>query len=164
MSKLPHLNETGEVHIVNVGDKDSTRRVAVAEGRIHMEADTLAAIREQRIKKGDVLAVARVAGLMASKKTWETVPLCHPIQLTHAEVTLEPLDDGSGIHCTARTETVERTGVEMEALNAVQAALLTVYDMCKGMDRGMTIDGVRLMEKSGGRSGTWEREGEPGRD
>ena len=164
MSKLPHLNETGEVHIVNVGDKDSTRRVAVAEGRIHMEADTLAAIREQRIKKGDVLAVARVAGLMASKKTWETVPLCHPIQLTHAEVTLEPLDDGSGIHCTARTETVERTGVEMEALNAVQAALLTVYDMCKGMDRGMTIDGVRLMEKSGGRSGSWKREGEPGRD
>ncbi|SEO50460.1 cyclic pyranopterin monophosphate synthase MoaC [Aquisalimonas asiatica] len=164
MSKLPHLNETGEVHIVNVGEKDSTRRVAVAEGRIHMEADTLAAIREQRIKKGDVLAVARVAGLMASKKTWETVPLCHPIQLTHAEVTLEPLNDGSGIHCTARTETVERTGVEMEALNAVQAALLTVYDMCKGMDRGMTIDGVRLMEKSGGRSGKWEREGEPGRD
>ncbi|MFV8833924.1 cyclic pyranopterin monophosphate synthase MoaC [Aquisalimonas sp. APHAB1-3] len=164
MSKLPHLNETGEVHIVNVGEKDSTRRVAVAEGRIHMEADTLAAIREQRIKKGDVLAVARVAGLMASKKTWETVPLCHPIQLTHAEVTLEPLNDGSGIHCTARTETVERTGVEMEALNAVQAALLTVYDMCKGMDRGMTIDGVRLMEKSGGRSGSWKREGEPGRD
>lgn len=157
MSKLPHLNETGEVHIVNVGDKDSTRRVAVAEGRIIMAADTLAAIREQRIKKGDVLAVARVAGLMASKKTWETVPLCHPIQLTHAEVTLEPLDDGSGIHCSARTETVERTGVEMEALNAVQAALLTVYDMCKGMDRGMTIDGVRLMEKSGGRSGSWER-------
>ena len=159
MSKLPHLNETGEVHIVNVGEKDSSRRVAVAEGRILMAAETLTAIREQRIKKGDVLAVARVAGLMASKKTWETVPLCHPIQLTHAEVTLEPLDDGGGLYCTARTETVERTGVEMEALNAAQAALLTVYDMCKGMDRGMEITGVRLLHKSGGRSGTWERDG-----
>lgn len=158
MSNLPHLNETGEVHIVDVGDKDSTRRVALAEGRILMHPETLAAIREQRIKKGDVLAVARVAGLMAAKKTWETVPLCHPIQLTHAEVTLEPLSDGSGVHCTGRTETVERTGVEMEALNAVQAALLTVYDMCKGMDRGMEITGVRLVHKSGGRSGTWERD------
>ncbi|WP_290650643.1 cyclic pyranopterin monophosphate synthase MoaC [Aquisalimonas sp.] len=157
MSDLPHLNETGEVHIVNVGGKDATQRIAVAEGRILMAADTLAAVREQRIKKGDVLAVARVAGLMAAKRTWETVPLCHPIQLTHAEVTLEPLDDCSGIHCTGRTETVERTGVEMEALNAVQAALLTVYDMCKGMDRGMEITGVRLLHKSGGRSGRWER-------
>ncbi|MDN3518638.1 cyclic pyranopterin monophosphate synthase MoaC [Aquisalimonas lutea] len=158
MSNLPHLNETGEVHIVDVGDKDSTRRVALAEGRILMHPETLAAIREQRIKKGDVLAVARVAGLMAAKKTWETVPLCHPIQLTHAEVTLEPLNDGSGVHCTGRTETVERTGVEMEAINAVQAALLTVYDMCKGMDRGMEITGVRLVHKSGGKSGTWERD------
>ena len=164
MTDLPHLNATGEAHIVDVGAKDSTRRVAVAEGRITMAPETLAAIRDQRVKKGDVLAVARVAGLMATKKTWETVPLCHPIQLTHAEVTLEPAADGSGIHCTGRTETVERTGVEMEALNGVQAALLTVYDMCKGMDRGMTITDVGLRHKSGGKSGTWERESAPDED
>ncbi len=157
MSQLPHLTETGEVHIVDVGDKAATRRVAIAEGRILMAPETLTAIRGQQIRKGDVLAVARVAGLMAAKKTWDIVPLCHPIALTHAEVVLRPLADGSGLECRAETVTVERTGVEMEALHAVQSALLTVYDMCKAMDRGMEITGVRLLHKSGGRSGTWDR-------
>ncbi len=158
MSQLPHLTESGEVHIVDVGGKDATRRVAIAEGRILMAPDTLSAIRNQQVKKGDVLAVARIAGLMAAKKTWDIVPLCHPIVLTHAEVVITPLEDGSGLACRAEAVTVERTGVEMEALHAVQAALLTVYDMCKAMDRGMEITGVRLLHKSGGRSGTWNRD------
>lgn len=155
MSRLPHLTESGEVHIVDVGDKAATRRVAIAEGRILMQPETLHAIREQQIKKGDVLAVARIAGLMAAKKTAEIVPLCHPIALTHAEVVITPREDGSGLDCRAEAVTVERTGVEMEAIHAVQAALLTVYDMCKAMDRGMEITGIRLLHKSGGRSGEW---------
>jgi len=157
MSQLPHLTATGEVHIVDVGDKAATRRVAIAEGTIRMQPATLNAIREQQIKKGDVLAVARIAGLMAAKKTWDIVPLCHPIALTHAEVVLVALDSGDGIHCRAEAVTVERTGVEMEAMHAVQAALLTVYDMCKAMDRGMEITDVRLLHKQGGRSGEWNR-------
>lgn len=158
MTRLPHLTSTGEVHIVDVGDKAATRRVAIAEGSILMHADTLKAILDQQIEKGDVLAVARIAGLMAAKKTSDIVPLCHPIALTHAEVVIVPRDDGEGLHCRAEAVTVERTGVEMEALHAVQAALLTVYDMCKAMDRGMQITDVRLLHKSGGRSGEWNRE------
>lgn len=157
MSQLPHLTETGEVHIVDVGDKAATRRVAIAEGTIRMQAATLAAIVEQQVKKGDVLAVARIAGLMAAKKTADIVPLCHPIALTHAEVVLVPTEGKDGIHCRAEAVTVERTGVEMEALHAVQAALLTIYDMCKAMDRGMEITDVRLLHKHGGRSGEWNR-------
>ncbi len=157
MTRLPHLTETGEVHIVDVGDKAQTRRVAIAEGHIRMAPETLRAVLDHQIKKGDVLAVARIAGLMAAKKTWDIVPLCHPIALTHAELVIRPMDDGNGLECRAETVTVERTGVEMEAIHAVQAALLTVYDMCKAMDRGMEIGGVRLLHKSGGRSGTWDR-------
>ncbi len=159
MSQLPHLTDTGEVHIVDVGDKDKTRRVAIAEGRILMQRATMDAVLAQQIKKGDVLAVARIAGLMAAKRTSDIVPLCHPISLTHAEVVITPLEDEPGFQCRAETVTVERTGVEMEALHAVQAALLTIYDMCKGMDRGMEMSGMRLMHKSGGRSGTWDRAG-----
>ncbi len=162
MGDLPHLNQEGEAHIVDVGEKEATDRTAIAEGRLEMAAGTAAAIREQRIHKGDVLAVARVAGLMAAKKTWETVPLCHPVSLTHAEVELDVLEDDTAVHCRATARTRERTGVEMEALNAVQAALLTVYDMCKGMDRGMLITGVGLIHKSGGRSGDWDRDVPPG--
>ena len=158
MTRLPHLTSTGEVHIVDVGDKAATRRVAIAEGSILMHAETLKAILDQQIEKGDVLAVARIAGLMAAKKTSEIVPLCHPIALTHAEVVIVPRNDSEGLHCRAEAVTVERTGVEMEALHAVQAALLTVYDMCKAMDRGMQITDVRLLHKSGGRSGEWNRE------
>lgn len=157
MSRLPHLTATGEVHIVDVGDKAATRRVAIAEGTILMQPATLSAILDQQVKKGDVLAVARIAGLMAAKKTADIVPLCHPIALTHAEVVLAPADERTGIHCRAEAVTFERTGVEMEALHAVQAALLTVYDMCKAMDRGMEITDVRLLHKHGGRSGDWNR-------
>lgn len=155
MTELTHLNTHGEAHIVDVGAKDKTRRVAVAEGYIRMDAATLEAVEHQGIKKGDVMAVGRIAGLMGAKRTSELVPLCHPIALTNAEVTLEAWREGPGLRCEARAETVERTGVEMEALTAVQIALLTVYDMCKALDRGMEISGIRLLHKSGGRSGDW---------
>jgi cyclic pyranopterin phosphate synthase len=157
MSKLTHLNETGEVHMVDVGSKPATRRVAMAEGLIRMSAQTLELIQSRSHRKGDVLAVARVAGIMAAKRTAELVPLCHAIPLTAIEIDLEPAADQPAIRCRVRAETLAQTGVEMEALTGVQVALLTIYDMCKSADRGMTIDGVRLLEKSGGRSGDWKR-------
>lgn len=150
-----HLDAQGRARMVDVGDKPVTHRVAVATGRIRMQADTLQLIVSGGHAKGDVLAVARIAGIMAAKKTAELVPLCHPLALTHVSVELDPDTDSSSIVCQARTETRDQTGVEMEALTAVQVALLTVYDMCKAVDRGMQIDGVRLLEKSGGRSGVW---------
>ena len=143
--------------MVDVGDKAETRRVAVAEGRIDMLAKTCELIVEGSHKKGDVLAVARVAGIMAAKRTAELIPLCHPLPLSHVDIDLAPAADGSAVLCRATAETVGRTGVEMEALTAVQIALLTVYDMCKAVDRGMTIGDVRLIEKSGGKSGNWVR-------
>lgn len=155
MSDLTHFNTRGEAHVVDVGAKDETERVAVAEGRIRMRPETLERIVAGTHGKGDVLGVARVAGIMGAKRTAELVPLCHPIALTTVEVDLEPEADAPAVRCTARAETRGRTGVEMEALTAVQVALLTVYDMCKAVDRGMTIDGVRLLEKRGGKSGTW---------
>jgi cyclic pyranopterin phosphate synthase len=144
--------------MVDVGDKAETRRVAVAEGRIDMLAKTCKLIVEGSHKKGDVLAVARVAGIMAAKRTAELIPLCHPLPLTRVDIDLAPAADGSAVLCRATAETVGRTGVEMEALTAVQIALLTVYDMCKAVDRGMTIGDVRLIEKSGGKSGNWVRD------
>ena len=143
--------------MVDVGDKAETRRVAVAEGRIDMLAKTCKLIVEGSHKKGDVLAVARVAGIMAAKRTAELIPLCHPLPLTRIDIDLAPAADGSAVLCRATAETVGRTGVEMEALTAVQITLLTVYDMCKAVDRGMTIGDVRLIEKSGGKSGNWVR-------
>ena len=143
--------------MVDVGEKTTTRRRAVAEGRIRMQAETLARIVSGQHDKGDVLAVARVAGIMGAKRTADLIPLCHPLPLTRIDLALHPSEPSSAVLCTAEVETVSRTGVEMEALSAVQIALLTVYDMCKAIDRGMTIDGVRLMEKSGGRSGPWVR-------
>jgi len=157
MTELTHFNAAGEAHMVDVGEKDITQRVAVAEGLIRMQTRTLALILAGGHKKGDVLGIARLAGIMAAKKTADLVPLCHPIALTRVEIELTPLPTGLAVHCLARVETRGRTGVEMEALNAVQVALLTVYDMCKAVDRGMTIDGVRLLEKAGGRSGYWTR-------
>lgn len=153
MSEFTHFNRRGEAHVVDVGDKDTTHRVAVAEGRIRMQAGTLARIAEGSQAKGDVLGVARVAGIMAAKRTSELVPLCHPIALTKVEIEFEVEHDA--VACRATTRTTDRTGVEMEALTAVQVALLTVYDMCKSADRGMTIDNVRLLEKTGGKSGDW---------
>lgn len=144
--------------MVDVGDKPVSHRIAVAEGTIHMQPETLDLILQGKHKKGDVLAIARVAGIMAAKKTSELIPLCHPISITHIEIELEPQKKNNAIYCRAMTETRNKTGVEMEALTAVQITLLTIYDMCKSVDRGMTIDNVQLLEKSGGKSGHWKRE------
>ncbi|MGZ5195147.1 MAG: cyclic pyranopterin monophosphate synthase MoaC [Ramlibacter sp.] len=157
MSSLTHFDTQGQAHMVDVGAKPATRRVAVAAGRIEMEAATLAIIESGSAKKGDVLGVARIAGIQGAKKTSELIPLCHPLALTRlaVEFTLRPAGGSqrASVACTATAETVGPTGVEMEALTAVQVALLTVYDMCKAVDRGMTITGVRLLEKQGGKSG-----------
>lgn len=158
MPKFTHFNEAGQAHMVDVGQKKATQRKAVTEGYIEMQPETLALIIQGGHKKGDVLGIARIAGIMASKKTADLVPLCHPIPITHVDVELEPEPDRSRIRCQATVETVGQTGVEMEALTATQVALLTIYDMCKGVDRGMTIQAVRLLEKSGGKSGHWRRE------
>ncbi len=155
MSKLTHFNTQGEAHMVDVGEKDETRRVGVAEGRIHANSETIRLIREGGHRKGDVLGVARIAGIMAAKKTPDLVPLCHPLALTKVGIDFEV--ESSSVHCQATVETRGKTGVEMEAICAVQVALLTIYDMCKAVDRGMTISDVRLKKKSGGRSGIWER-------
>lgn len=143
--------------MVDVGDKDISTRRAVAEGHICMQADTLQRIRAGDHKKGDVLAVARIAGIMAAKKTADLVPLCHPLALTRVDIELETRDQANAVYCRSTVETRGRTGVEMEALAAVQVTLLTVYDMCKAVDRGMSIEQVRLVEKRGGRSGHWQR-------
>ena len=143
--------------MVDVGAKDATHRIAVAEGTIRMEAQTLTLIMEGGHKKGDVLGVARVAGIMAAKKTAELIPLCHPLAISHIDISLEPRPDESAVYCQARVEAIGPTGIEMEALNAVQVTLLTIYDMCKAVDRGMSIEFVRLLKKSGGKSGDWDR-------
>jgi cyclic pyranopterin phosphate synthase len=155
MTKLTHIKESGEAHMVDVGAKAASAREAVAEGVIRMQPATLKLIVEGGHKKGDVLAVARVAGIMAAKKTAELIPLCHPLALTRVEVELTPENDA--VRCRAVAATVGPTGVEMEALTAVQIALLTIYDMCKAVDRGMTITDVGLVAKSGGKSGDWRR-------
>lgn len=157
MSDLTHLNAQGEAHMVDVGSKQPTRRVAVAEGCIRMRPETLAALEAGNLKKGDALGTARLAGIMAAKRTWELVPLCHPVALTRVEVALDPDRDLPGVRCRASAETLDRTGVEMEALTAVQVALLTVYDMAKALDRGMVMESVALVSKRGGRSGDWAR-------
>lgn len=144
--------------MVDVGDKANTQRVAVAEGVIRMKAETLSLIVDGSSGKGDVLGVARVAGIMAAKKTSDLVPLCHPLAISKVAVDFEIQNEHSAVACRATVHTNGQTGVEMEALTAVQIALLTVYDMCKAVDRGMTITDVRLMEKSGGKSGAWQRE------
>lgn len=160
MTPLSHFNRRGEAHMVDVGAKPITHRLAKAEGLILMQRETLRKVLKGDHNKGDVLAVARIAGIMAAKKTAELVPLCHPLTLTRVEVSLEPREDEPAIHCLASVETDAKTGVEMEALTAVQIALLTVYDMCKSADRGMTITDIRLLEKSGGKSGVWRRKAE----
>ncbi|MBL3526194.1 MAG: cyclic pyranopterin monophosphate synthase MoaC [gamma proteobacterium endosymbiont of Lamellibrachia anaximandri] len=157
MSELTHFNAIGEAHMVDVGDKTVTHRVAVTEGYIQMEPDTLQLIMQGGHKKGDVLGIARVAGIMAAKKTADLVPLCHPLALTKVNIDLIPEPDRNSVYCQSRVETRGQTGVEMEALCATQVALLTIYDMCKAVDRGMTINQVRLLEKAGGKSGHWKR-------
>jgi cyclic pyranopterin phosphate synthase len=157
MNSFTHFNEAGEAHMVDVGAKPATERIAVAEGFIRMRPETLALILHGGHKKGDVLGIARIAGIMASKRTADLIPLCHPIPITHAELSLSPLVAENRVHCQATVKTVGATGVEMEALLAVQIALLTIYDMCKAADRGMSMESVRLLEKSGGKSGRWAR-------
>ncbi|MCY4154947.1 MAG: cyclic pyranopterin monophosphate synthase MoaC, partial [Gammaproteobacteria bacterium] len=159
MAELTHFNETGAAHMVDVGAKAATHRIAIAEGSITMQDSTLALIMEGGHKKGDVLGIARVAGIMAAKKTAELVPLCHPLTLSHIDISLEPRPAAGAVYCRAQVETIGPTGVEMEALNAVQVTLLTIYDMCKAVDRGMSIETVRLVEKTGGKSGDWVRSG-----
>ncbi len=157
MTKLTHFNQSGEAHMIDVGAKAVTHRIAVAEGRIVMQPETLKLIEGSGHKKGDVLGIARIAGIMAAKRTAELIPLCHPLNLTHIAIDFTPLDDKNAIQCRATVTTDGKTGVEMEALTAVQIALLTIYDMCKAVDRGMTMEGIRLIEKAGGKSGAWVR-------
>ncbi|OAI02880.1 cyclic pyranopterin monophosphate synthase MoaC [Methylomonas methanica] len=157
-SPLTHFNAAGEAHMVDVGDKAITQRQAVCEGYIEMQPETLALIAAGSHKKGDVLGIARIAGIMASKKTAELIPLCHPLPISHVELSLQAQTDLSRVYCQTTVKTTGQTGVEMEALTATQIALLTIYDMCKAVDRGMTIQGVRLLEKSGGKSGHWQRD------
>jgi len=158
MSDLTHFNQHGDAHMVDVGDKRVTHRVAVASGQISMLDNTLSMIVKGDHRKGDVLGIARIAGIMASKRTSDLIPLCHPIGLTHVEVNFDIDQASSRVVCHARTETRSQTGVEMEALTAVQVALLTIYDMCKAIDRGMEMGAIRLVEKSGGKSGDWKLE------
>jgi cyclic pyranopterin phosphate synthase len=158
MSKLTHFNEEGAVHMVDIGDKSVTHRIAIASGSICMENETLALIKDGGHKKGDVLGIARTAGIMGAKKTSELVPLCHPISLTHINIDLTIDEESSSVNCECRAETDGKTGVEMEALTAVQITLLTIYDMCKAVDRGMVISDIKLLEKSGGKSGVWKRD------
>lgn len=156
MNTLTHFDQQGHAVMVDVADKVDSHRVAVASGRIHMLPETLAHILEGETAKGDVLGVARIAAIQASKRTAELIPLCHPIALTRVTVEFIPSPNEACINCQVTAETVGKTGVEMEALTAVSVGLLTIYDMCKAIDRGMRIDAVRLLEKRGGRSGVWK--------
>ncbi len=158
MSKLTHFNKEGEAHMVNVGEKPVSHRIAVADGRIRMQSETLRQIQSGGHKKGDVLGIARIAGIMGAKKTSELVPLCHPLALTSVEVEFRFEETPAAIYCIATAETHGQTGVEMEAMTAVQVALLTIYDMCKAVDRGMILQDITLLSKTGGKSGTWIRE------
>jgi len=157
MAELTHFDDQGAARMVDVSRKEETAREAVAEGRITMLPETLKLILDREISKGDVFGVARVAGIMTAKKTSELIPLCHPLNITSAEISFEPDENGSCVKIRATIRTTGQTGVEMEALTAVAAAGLTIYDMCKAVDRAMTVTDIRLMKKTGGKSGTFER-------
>lgn len=152
---LTHFDTSGHAHMVDVGAKDETHRIAVACGTIRMKPETLAIIQSGSAKKGDVLGIARIAAIMAAKRTSDLIPLCHPLALTRVAVDFEFDTAQSSVNCTAQVETFGKTGVEMEALTAVQVGLLTIYDMCKAVDRGMVMTDVRVLEKCGGKSGNW---------
>jgi cyclic pyranopterin monophosphate synthase len=156
MNKLTHLDDHGNARMVDIGAKQATERIAIASGRIRMSAPALAAIREGDVPKGDVLAAARIAGIMAAKKTGELIPLCHPLALD--AVTIDFAFEGDAVRVTATASLTAKTGVEMEAMTATSIALLTIYDMAKAIDKGMVIEEVRLIEKRGGKSGTWKAE------
>jgi cyclic pyranopterin monophosphate synthase len=157
MAKLTHLDDQGRARMVDVSAKEVTSRIAVARGEILMRPETLALIRDNKIEKGDVFSVARVAGIMAAKKTPELVPMCHPLNITSVEIELTPTDDPAGIEIEATVRVAGKTGVEMEAMTAVSVAALTIYDMCKAVDREMSITEIQLLKKSGGKSGTFIR-------
>jgi cyclic pyranopterin phosphate synthase len=154
-SRLTHFDARGQARMVDVAAKDETHRVAVARGRISMLPETLEQVRSGSAKKGDVLGVARLAAIQAAKRTSDLIPLCHPLALTRVDVEFAIDDEASAVDCTATVETIGRTGVEMEALTAVSVGLLTIYDMCKAVDRGMRVEAVGLVEKKGGKSGHW---------
>ena len=156
MTVLTHFDAQGQAHMVDVAAKAETHRVARASGVIRMLPATFQLIAQGQAKKGDVIAVARIAAIQAAKRTAELVPLCHPLPITRVAVEFELVEAASEVRCTAQVETVGRTGVEMEALTAVQIGLLTVYDMCKAADRGMVMGDIRVIEKSGGKSGDWK--------
>jgi len=156
MNKLTHFDQSGQAHMVNVGDKANTHRVAVATGKITMLPTTFEMVEAGNHKKGDVLGIARIAGIQASKRAADLIPLCHPLALTHVSLEFLLNKAEGSISCQVRAETTGPTGVEMEALTAVQVALLTIYDMCKAVDRGMVMGDVKLLEKSGGKSGEWK--------
>lgn len=157
MSDLSHVGPDGQARMVDVSGKEITHRVATAEGVIRMKPETLAAIRANTLAKGDVLSTARIAGVLAAKRTSDLIPLCHPLPITDVQVELVPDDAVPGLRCEATVKTAGRTGVEMEAITAVAVALVTVYDMAKAVDRDMSITDIRLLEKAGGRSGHWRR-------
>jgi cyclic pyranopterin monophosphate synthase len=161
MTRLTHLDASGAAHMVDVGDKASTSREAIAEGRVVMALETLALIRDGLARKGDVIATARIAGIMAAKKTHELIPLCHPLLLTKVSIEIEPDESLPGLHVRGLARVSGQTGVEMEALTAVSVACLTIYDMAKAVDRAMRIEGIRLLEKRGGKSGEWIAEPGP---
>ena len=156
MSKLTHFNESGDAEMVDVGHKPVSQRTAVADGQIEMQPETLALIQKGKHKKGDVIGVARIASIMAAKKTSDLIPLCHPISLDKISVEFEVNEQESVVKCRVLAKTNHQTGVEMEALVATQIALATIYDMCKAVDRGMQITHIKLLEKSGGQSGNWK--------
>ena len=157
MSSFTHIDEKGHVRMVDVTEKNPTVRVAIAGGSVFMKPETFRMIRDQKVKKGNVLETARIAGIMAAKKTSELIPMCHPLSLTHVQVDFEPDEINNRISIEASVRTIDQTGVEMEALTAVSVAALTVYDMCKSYDREMTVSSIQLLEKSGGKSGTYKR-------
>jgi cyclic pyranopterin phosphate synthase len=154
---LTHFDASGQAHMVDVGDKAITHRIAVAQGHITMQANTLNTIQNGDAKKGDVLGIARIAAIQASKKTSDIIPLCHPIALTKVSVEFEIDAENNRVICTATTKCDGKTGVEMEALTSVSAGLLTIYDMCKAIDRGMVIGDIKVLEKHGGKSGSWSQ-------
>jgi cyclic pyranopterin phosphate synthase len=156
MNKLTHFDASGQAHMVNVGNKPNTHRIAIAAGKITMLPETFKMVESGSHKKGDVLGIARIAGIQASKRTSDLIPLCHPLALTHVSLEMHLNPAENSISCQVRAETIGPTGVEMEALTAVQVALLTIYDMCKAVDRGMVMGDVKLLEKSGGKSGEWK--------
>lgn len=155
MSQLTHLNDSGEANMVDVGDKAVTHRIALAEGRVEMQPETLSMILSGNAKKGDVLGTARLAGIMAAKRTHELVPLCHQLLISKIEINIEPIENENALYVEAVVKVNGQTGVEMEALTAVSVTCLTIYDMAKAVDRGMRIEGIRVLEKSGGKSGTY---------